>query len=231
MVMICLCVADGASVNMSQDCTNELLGSLKPQNKSEQKPAIVAEGSLDANYVEGTIGTFVGPVVLMYGYRLQAVVTALNACFAANVFGVMAKLQAANCPSDVDPQLPKELIKVFFAMVTIATVGLKKGVTSLILKVAVVSAMMQDSLVTLIERVPLTEAQAGVANAASAATVTFIASTLAVGAAPAAVAAATVTIVSGLLGSLLKRKNVLIKCNSRTPRGGSRSRAKQDRYG
>lgn len=117
------------------------------------------------------------------------------------MFGVLARIQEANCPSQVDPSRPKDLLKVCFAMMTIATVGLKKGATSLPLKVGVVSAMMQDSIVTLLEKAPLTEVQAGVANAATASVVTFIAASLAVGVVPAVPAAAFVTIAFGLLGA------------------------------
>jgi hypothetical protein len=105
------------------------------------------------NWFEAVIGTVLGPLVVLYGNKLQSIICVLNAAYAANLFGLLGELQEIKCPKQFDPTIVQRMSKVSLSLVTIAVVGLKKGSVDLILKVGVVSAMMQDSMVKLLSKI------------------------------------------------------------------------------
>jgi hypothetical protein len=91
--------------------------------------------SMPPNFVEAALGTVLGPIVLFYGYQVQAIVTALNAAYAANVFGLFQEFESIQCMKQLKSSLADKVWKVGLAAVTIAAVGLRRGSIDLLLKV------------------------------------------------------------------------------------------------
>ena len=56
-----------------------------------------------------------GPLILVWGSRLQAIVMLLNAAFAANLFGIVEELENVESFSELDLSVPRRLANVLLA--------------------------------------------------------------------------------------------------------------------
>merc|ERR1711988_191582 len=109
----------------------------------------------EVDYLSTVIGFSFGPLVLVYGNSLQAIVIVFNALYTAGLQRLTNTIQDLDCIEELTTENAVNFYTILFAAVTIAGFGLRKGSMSTILKVGVISQVMQNSVVAFIATMEL----------------------------------------------------------------------------
>ena len=155
---------------------------------------------VSVDYMRSMIGFSLGPLVMLYGKDLQAIVAALNAGYACGLDRLLDVVRKIKSLAMLDTNLPIQIYGTLVAASSMTSVSLQGGTGDLMLKIGIISAMMQRKAAELMEqyqhRLPL--GLLGSINSAISSAIGFVSTVLASSAIPAAIAAAVIAVNNGV---------------------------------
>ena len=151
--------------------------------------------------VTTALGYTIGPLVLVYGNDLQAIVVMLNALYACGLQRMLDALSSIKGVASLRPDLPIQIYSTVIAATTMTSVSLKGGMADLMLKVGIISNMMQSTAVKMMaqfqDRLP--PAAVGTVNSAVSSVIAFASTLLATSPIPAGISATIVALNNGVI--------------------------------
>jgi len=155
---------------------------------------------VSVDYVRSMIGFTFGPLVMLYGNDLRAVVAALNAAYACGLDRMLNVVRKIRNIAMLDTELPLAIYGTVVAAASMTSVSLQGGTGDLMLKIGIISGMMQQKAVTLMQqhqhRLPLGWIIS--INSGLSSGIGFVTTALASSALPASIAAGIIAVNNGV---------------------------------